>query len=347
MPKYCIADYHVGSAATNRGDQAIDQAFREEMAARLAGDLEFYDLPWGRVLEGDTLRRINEADLLVFNGSGLYAYTPFPDISAVAVPCISLAIGCNRNLYGPDDRPVHFLSDVRADEIRRFHGKLARASVRDHATLTALESAGIGGACYCPDLALFLEAAKSPVTRFPGAVHLGLNLANHGGSTGRILQHILPVVVGVLKKWQSTRDTRIHYFMHESGESAVVHHLSSAGLDVRPLDLPPRQLVDAYGAMDLVLCEMMHACILCFNSSTPFVNIAYDVKNYAFMSDVGLSEFTLAGFSLNYENLQAKLERVFEQKDALRSSNIAKKETLRAINRSFVDNAVACLPRKR
>jgi polysaccharide pyruvyl transferase WcaK-like protein len=56
----------------------------------------------------------------------------------------------------------------------------------------------------------------------------------------------------------------------------------------------PREMIEAYREMDIVVCQMLHSSILATNAGVPSLCIAYDVKNYTFYKLFDLSEFCLS-----------------------------------------------------
>ena len=80
---------------------------------------------------------------------------------------------------------------------------------------------------------------------------------------------------------------------HDSILASASRLLRERGIHVRNINLDPRRMIAAYGQMDFVICQMLHASILATNSGVPSMNIAYDVKNTSFYELIGLPQLCL------------------------------------------------------
>ncbi len=91
---------------------------------------------------------------------------------------------------------------------------------------------------------------------------------------------------------------------------------------LRVFHLPAPQLAWAYRQMNLVVSMMLHSSIMAFAAGVPFVNIGYDDKNRAFMSDIGRLDYFLPATDLTRERLLAAGETAIQDGDALVSGKL-------------------------
>jgi len=94
-------------------------------------------------------------------------------------------------------------------------------------------------------------------------------------------------------------------------------------------------LLNAYGALDFVICQMLHSCIFSANREVPFFNIAYDQKSVAFCDLLGVPRCALPHWDANFENLKNRFSELFESRGALRKTLIAAKKPLESAQKKF------------
>jgi hypothetical protein len=80
----------------------------------------------------------------------------------------------------------------------------------------------------------------------------------------RVVKRLLPNVGAVLRELAAEAGV-----MHCDEEAAVVRWLELRGLTLEVVRTDPRRLLAAYDGLDLVICRMLHACILAANAGMP------------------------------------------------------------------------------
>lgn len=230
------------------------------------------------------LRRIRRHDLMLVGGGGLYAKWALPLnqqlIASIDIPLVIFGVGYNRNFGDPP------LSQAQLDSIAVLNGKAALCAVRDEPSKRFLAEMGFP-ASLTGDPALFLRRKKTRL-RLEDKVRIGINLAAHGWhGQAACLDRVVDACVEAIEKLHHSRDLQLFYLSHTPQEVEVAKRLKKRlpGLCICRLAAP--KLLYVYEQLDLVIAMMLHASIFAFATRTPFVNIAYDEKNQAFMALTG------------------------------------------------------------
>jgi polysaccharide pyruvyl transferase WcaK-like protein len=299
-------DYHAWRTTeyTNRGDIAIRQAVRQILERKLGYAAQFVELDWGH-LDGEAVERINAgADLFVICGGGYVSADAatgklsriMDDVTALAkIRCPIAAFGIGYNCIFEVLRHEMF-DDFPPDAVGKL--KALAASCRLIACRDDKLSEVLAAFTHSPvpvigDPALFLEAdGNHPDVSRSGKdeIQVGLNFALHGPISAGIFRGHFEDYATFLNRLQRTRPMTFWYFTHCDTERIAVALLRERGIHVRRVDVTPRRMIAAYGQMDFVICQMLHASILATNSGVPSMNIAYDVKNVSFYKLMGLPE---------------------------------------------------------
>jgi polysaccharide pyruvyl transferase WcaK-like protein len=279
-------------------------------------------------------------DLFLLAGGGFYRCTEdnqydltvLPSciqyLKAIKIPMSAYALGFNRNFMQGGESLETKLSESAQDLLRNFNRLLHFSSVRDLKTVQLFNRIGIDKACFCPDPAMFLNAETSNLTVDHHKLNIGLNIANHGGSTAWMLNRVVAVVTAAVKKIEKDHSIDCYYFKHEPGEDAVINMLRQEGMTFTVVEGSPRELLAAYKKMDIAICQMMHAGILAFNASLPTVSIAYDIKHLAFADLIDKRELCLRGDLLSADDLIDKVAYMIEHRKRIRRELTKRKRQL-------------------
>jgi len=253
------------------------------------------------------IKNINKHDLMIIGGGGIYSdyFLPFEDdlINSVQIPIVVFGAGYCHNFNGG------MLSEEQLRSVRTLNIKAKLSSVRDNDSKLFINRLGcktkvIG------DPAVLLESEKFNI-KFPKKFKVGINIANHGWvSQNEHLKNIIHAYIWFLKDLSKKQDIQIYYLMHHPKEKEVIIEIKKYFPKMKICNYPPRRLKYVYENMDFVLCMMLHSSIFCFGSSTPFVNIAYDKKNYAFMSLINKKNEVIKFDKVSPKKISAALERI-------------------------------------
>lgn len=306
----------------NVGDAAVVLAIRQLIEAR-TGPVSWSGMRLRVLQESLTarqLRAINRHDLAIVGGGGLYSHGGLPldpqALAGIRIPLVVYGAGFNRNL---DDAP---LASAQIDSIHRLHERAALSSVRDERSRALLASLG-HTAEYTGDPALFLAPRHRWWMRSARVPRIGLNFAAHDWrGQERLLDDVLQVCMPVLGEIAARHGAEICYLVHADAEKRLLPRLRRALPGLRVFHLPAPQLAWAYRQMNLVVSMMLHSSIMAFAAGVPFVNIGYDDKNRAFMSDIGRLGYFLPATDLTRERLLAAGEAAMQDGDALVSGKL-------------------------
>lgn len=141
---------------------------------------------------------------------------------------------------------------------------------------------------------------------YENALFIALNafLARHGGSV-----FLFPQVTGP----SQAEDDRIP-------SRRVASRLKGSGASVLLLDVTwsPAALQSAYGQMDIFVGTRLHSNIFALTAGTPVAAIAYYYKTYGVMQMLGLSEWVLDIRTITDQELDQRLEMLWQQRADLR-----------------------------
>jgi len=294
----------------NVGDAAVVQAIRQLFGQAL------HRPRWSSIrlqelmppTPAAAIRLINRHDLLIIGGGGLYSRWGLPldesALAAITAPLVVFGAGLNRNL---DDAP---LDQARLASICRLHERAALASVRDSASQQLLASLGFP-ASLTGDPALLLQPRRHWLFRAGSGPQIGFNLAAHGWAGQQLhLEPVLAASLASLRALATRTGAQLHYLQHSDAEKFLLPRLRSELPGLRVWRTSPARLRWIYSRLDLVISMMLHSSILAYAAGTPIINLAYDDKNTAFMSDIGQAEHQLPVADLDSAVLLALAERL-------------------------------------
>lgn len=297
---------------SNRGDAAVRAAIAGELARHLSPQVPVRQLRWGSLTPALVEEINRSADLMVIAGGGYLAADRQGDLiprcrrdlallERLRVPLVSFGIGLNVNLEDPAQAAAPRLAPEAEAALARFVSRHSLLGVRDRFTQARLAEAAGQAVRLVPDPVFFLEPgpalrrerlATAAEARPGGAPTIGLNLAFHGALPERNLTRNFEGYLAILKRLRARTGCRFVYFQHADAERVVYRLLRREGLVAGRVAGPgPADLLAAYGRMDLVISEMMHAAIMPLSSGTPVVSIGYDIKHRALFELLGLKDW--------------------------------------------------------
>jgi len=328
----------------NKGDRAIILAAQELLRARFR-NCRIRNFPV-TVLSGaapSVFKKINACDLVIIGGGGLF-YSYFLPYSAAAIaaikkPIVLFGVGYIREVGAPA------LSAAARQSVARLAERATHIGVRDHNTKDFLVQAGIAPARVkvIGDPAALLEE-KRP-RRFKMSAHpvrIGLNL-NYSGwlGFGKWRDDILQAYRAVAEHFQdeyggpSGPGLEIYYLQHHPGEKNIYPALKIRGL--RVVNLPPAEQKYVYGRLDLIVGMMLHSSVLAFGAGTPFVSLAYDLRNHSFADFIACPELIVDLPSLRGGALLRQVLSVWRRQASYRRAFAARKERIGRLQADFLE----------
>lgn len=336
---------------SNLGDIAIRIAIEEDLRRTFApAGVEFIEYGFGD-LNADVVERANrEADLLVITGGAYIHYNSegsinrrlredLPYVEKLTCPVITFGISISSQLAPGRDMRTSQLAPESMELLRRFRHRLALCSVRDEQSLTIFEAAAGQPIHLITDPVLFLQHPGT--ANLPEGPRVGVNLTFHGAHADRLLERNLKIYIAGLKTLQSRTGCRFFYLAHSDGERLIIRLLWGAGIALETAPIDVREMLSWYRAMDIVICQMLHASIFSANAGTPFLNLAYDVKNLLFCEALGVPEYCIPSYELTAEQLTEKAVALLKDRERVAAMIAERKATLRVGNEAFLVDVAA------
>jgi len=353
--------YHYWTAAnlgdnSNRGDIAIRMSVREQLIAAFAPrPVTFTELAWGALSEKSVAEINATSDLFVIGGGGyifisadgsagdmLAADSPY--LNTLNCPIIAVGIGLNRLMH-EEVRSLETLPAKTRELIKALSTACESVSVRDRDTLELFDLHGDKSAALTGDPVLFLNNPGDGTGKPPGrSLSVGLNLAAHGWRAIAMLLPLLPEIVDFLKAIQTRHGVEFVYLLHHDFERPVTKFLRRQGIRMRVVDSEPTELLKAYDHVDIVICQMLHACIFAANAEVPFLNIAYDQKNIAFCNLLEIADSCIPYTRAKSAALQQKFEDLLRNRASLVKTISERKASLRQEYARFLQQVAAAAP---
>jgi polysaccharide pyruvyl transferase WcaK-like protein len=338
---------------SNRGDIAIRLAVRQQILDVVGPQsVEFVELEWGK-LTLEIVDEINSECDLFFIGGGGYIFIygngsggrGFDDVlylENIRCPVIAYGIGMNRLMH-EDVRDLSDLPATTQGQVKAFSAACDHIAVRDADTLNLLNLHSDKPVSLIGDPVLFLRniQAAAPGEKMGSRLSVGINLAAHGWRALEILTPLLPNIVQLLKHVQGTYGATFTYMLHHDFEEVAISFLRQQGIQMNVVSVDTLQLLESYGTLDFVICQMLHSCIFSTNRGIPFLNIAYDQKSVAFCELLGVPQCVLPHWSATATILKDRYDALFGNRDAIRQALIAAKIPLGAAQREFMQKAIA------
>ncbi len=312
-----IAHLHVWDKK-NKGDVGIVLAV-QQLLKKYLPSVKIVDLPLEVLREGKKkdLRKINQADLVVIGGGGIYYrwFLPYglENIKKIKPPIVIFGVGYVREIGSQK------LNQKEIKSIVALNQKAVLSSVRDYYTKKFLIKAGLPEEKIeiVGDPAIFLKESKPKKIKFGSKVKIGLNL-NYSGwlGFGRYEKDIIRSYNEVGNYFKNNLGAEIYYLQHHPDEKRIRGQLKIPGL--RLIDYPPQQQKYIYGKMNLVIGMMLHSAVLAFGANTPEINVAYDLRNRSFAAFIGCPELVISSRKLKGEELLNKAQVVFSSQKKYR-----------------------------
>lgn len=256
------------------------------------------------------IKEINSHDLVILGGGGLFSNVGLPIkpvfLNKITKPLITFGGGYNQ-VIGTETK-----EDVKKGA-KELIKKAALVSVRDKETKEFLSSLYDRHISIIPDPAIFLQNELiEPLPQDKQKLHLGINFAYHAKpSKDKIDSGLLDLVVETIKNKQKKYDLELYYLVHAPDELPIFEKLKKSFPAIHFCYYKnPKQLKSLYGQLDLVICMMLHSSILSFAEETPFISIAYDKKNYAFMKKIDYQDYCLDINKINKDLLSQKFDQL-------------------------------------
>jgi len=92
-------------------------------------------------------------------------------------------------------------------------------------------------------------------------------------------------------------------------------------------DYSPMELKGIIGLCDLFIGSRMHANIAAISSLVPTIAVGWSHKYYGIMEKVGLEEYVFSVDDLGFEELKGKIEKMWDNREAIRNELKIKVET--------------------
>ncbi len=326
-----IAHIHVWDKK-NKGDVAIVEAVQQLLKEYLPR-VKIIDLPMAVLKNGraEDLKKINQADLVVIGGGGIYYrfFLPYnlEAIKKIKPPIVIFGVGYIREIGSRE------LSQQEIKSIIALNQKVALSSVRDYYTKKFLIKAGVTAKKIevIGDPAIFLKETKPKKIKFSPKIKLGLNL-NYSGwlGFGHYENDIIRSYNEVGNYFKTKLGAQIYYLQHHPDEKRIRVKLKIP--DLKLINYSPTQQKYIYGKMNLVVGMMLHSAVLAFGAGTPEINVGYDLRNRSFADFIGCPQLIISvkklrgKVLLNLARLVLKNQKQYRQKFKRRKEKIWQKQ---------------------
>ncbi|WP_019016036.1 polysaccharide pyruvyl transferase family protein [Elioraea tepidiphila] len=328
---------------TNKGDAAIREAIAAQLAALpFRTPPMFVEVGRGELTERHVARLNQENGLFVIAGSGYFFFGPDNELPRRIERDIELIrrMSCARIVYGSGVNQISTDGTLQAlapatvaprslAMLRELAANMDLVAVRDESSRDLLAAVCEQPVHLIGDPALFLVPRQSlQVHAGQQPALVGLNFALHGPNSAASLpdrmRWIVPLVCRMRDAWQC----RFRYVMHSDVERLFPVLLRQHGIETEVIDAPPQATLDAYAALDLHVCQMMHSSILAIAAGIPTVNIGYDVKNRAFFQLMGIGDLCFGVKGVDPECVFDRAARLFAEREAFAATIGAAKRRL-------------------
>lgn len=334
--KIKIAHIHVWDQK-NKGDVAIVLAVQELLRKKFPAS-RILDFPVETLKEYDQKKidRINQSDVLIFGGGGLFYHYFLPYnlrvIAAIKVPIIIFGVGYIQEIgaSGLDATKLHSLlalvKKAKLVGVRDFYTK--NFLLRNKISARKIELIG--------DSATLLSEQVPRVSIPKDRVKIGLNL-NYSGwlGFGQWRKDILKAYQDLAHYFIKEYKAKVYYLKHHPGEDNIYRALKIPRLEV--IDLSPREQKYVYGQLDLVVGMMLHVGVMSFGALTPEINVAYDLRNYSFARFINCPELVIDLEKLRQGELLKSAKTVWSGRDAYIKKFERRRRFIREQQLAFLD----------
>jgi len=335
----------VGLYNSNKGDIAIRMSI-EELLNVYHPNTRLIEITWGKIT-ADLLIEINQkGNIFLIGGSGFFICNARGDLCAdvgadiqllrkVEIPIVYYSVGYNLNIWNNREQEI-VCSDNSAKMIRELTCESAITSVRDKQTYDLFRKIGIKNLTLVPDPVIFLKPVDSGVRLDKNLFNVGFNLAIHGGVTKTLIEKKFVIYVKALSWLKNEFCAHVVYFKHEEYENIIIKELKRLMLIDRVVDILPGEMLDVYKQLDIHICQMMHSSIMAFNQNIPTINLAYDIKNFAFFDLMKQSKYCLKIHGITEMMLIASIKDLIKNKATIKKEIMKEKDELWAMERDFL-----------
>jgi len=332
-----LAHLHV-SDQKNKGDVAIVLAVQQLLRQQFP-DCKIVDFPVEFLRDGDDakiLEQINTCQLIIIGGGGIFYrwFLPFNSalIQAIKKPIVLYGVGYINELGAPE------LNQFAINSITELCRKCTLISVRDNKTKKWLTDNNIkaDNIKVVGDPTIFLAETKPNLQLSDARSIIGLNL-NYSGwlGFGKYKDNILSAYNSVINYYEGLGG-RFIYCLHHPDERKIIPELSSQTLSV--LDLSAGEQKYIYGTMNLLIGMMLHSAVLSFGSGTPFINVAYDLRNYSFAEYIEHPELIIDANEITPTKLLALCQKVLAEEAYYRQDITQRRHLIWQAQKKFLQS---------
>jgi len=314
ISKLIIAHLHVWDKK-NKGDRAIIEAVQELLKKQIP-QATIRDYPV-QLLKGASpamLNKINQADLVVIGGGGIFYHWFLPydivTIQAIKKPMVIFGVGYIR------EEGARALEVKEKQTIGFLCQQAELIGVRDYYTKEFSIKVGVANKKIkvIGDPAIFLSEKKTNKVNLKPKIKIGFNI-NYSGwlGFGKYKDRILDSYEYTANYFQKKYNAGIYYLNHHPSEAIIRKELKIKNLQL--VDLPTRQQKFVYSKFDLIIGMMLHSCVMAFGAGTPEINLAYDLRNRSFAKFINHRELVISPSELRPVVLLKKALNVFKKRE--------------------------------
>lgn len=331
--------------ALNRGDQAIVDAVLAKLRQRDEA-LAFRRTNWQgleQVPSSASMVAICGGGYLFLDRQAQLARRVEADLEMfrdVSTPVVLFGVGINQLLEPGRSRTQQIVEPAA----RTLSSLLERAdliSVRDWTTQRMLQQHTDKPVHMVADPALYLAPPRPAERAVNAHPRIGINFPFHGLTSTAHLRRNLRLYVDLLQRMRQALSCSFVYMVHYETETMVAQLLKDAGVPLTVVSGEPRELVAAYGELDLHLGGMLHSCILSASAGTPCIGLAYDVKHTGFFEVMELPDYCISAVELDIDKVFAAVRMAHAERQPLREKILARRLALEQTFDHFVDEALA------
>lgn len=318
-----ISHIHVWDK-NNKGDYAIVLSIQKQLKKVFPG-VKIIDFPIESLKDynKESLEAINASDLIIFGGGGVfYSYfLPFnlKQIKGLNKPLFIYGVGYIKEIGAKN------LSKKQTNSVIAICNKARMTSVRDYNTKNFLIENNYKKRIYLVgDPAISLLETKNSLIKKNKKTKLGLNL-NYSGwlGFGKYEDQILSAYAAIGDSFDE-----VYYFQHHPGEKNIYPKIPFKKTKLRIINADISKQKYCYGQVDLIIGMMLHSVVLSFGALTPFINLAYDLRNYSFGEFIGQKNLIFSLDKLDNLSLEKKVKSVVKNREVIIKNFEKKKKEL-------------------
>lgn len=162
-------------------------------------------------------------------------------------------------------------------------------------------------------------APHPPVPGAEGKTIVGVNFKLDSGTPTAVIQDLGEGLSILAEKYNLFYYLLPFHFSQDYMQLQRLHRLLPENSYIVEATSEPRQLAPYFSATQYQIFERLHAQIMATMLGTPFLPIHYDPKNYALMTQIGLSDYLLSHAELSGDNLVRGFEKILTDQDIIRA----------------------------